>query len=745
MKSTPVFVEIIQSGEEISKSALGSLGAVGALFAILIVIAFFVVIVFTSKRRSGILGRVFGFIEDHLTIIFVLAWIYGFVTYYVGTYVGDVNGDRLWSILSGIPMAMIHATEMFVGMSDISAIHEDRHESVAFMIMFDTSHFIAVCVSLCFVFKHLGYYMIAKFKVLKESFFGGSHSNLYVFWGVCDQAMTLAQSTINHYLKNSDNDYLIIFVKSPSEERSEDQRIGFDRFFNFVTMKEREMKGLSRMENSIVVSSYHKLSELELSQGHMSVDILKNDLRMKTLIKLLNRSSHIHIFFLGDERDSNINATINIVRESSFANKKVDIYCQARKNSKAEWMEYYSLLNGDENKKIHIVDASILSVNYLKSNVNFHPISFADWQGNRMHPDSFTSLVIGFHDTGMEALKFLYEFGTFTDDNGHRIPCKYVVMDRELSSYEGGFYAKAPALVGNDEIRLVKCAVNDKMYWKNIDDLLPNLNYVVISVGDDDSGINAAADICRMAYRCKKRSKDCKLRVFVKSYDMDNLKRITEVKDSINSMCKERNIGIEIFGTTDEMFSYDLIINDKLLRNAMVYNYYYEQENKRLDGKVIKLPTLQELYNDDSLLEKYWRETLKLDKVEKNPSMENIGEAGRKMSQNLSNSLHAYTKIKIIEKHNSLTDYPNSMHLYLAQLEHERWVAYCKITGWQQLPYDKDNPDCTRDELHKLHVDICPWEKIHDIEPNAHRLSHTQMYDWAVVTTTVNLELARRS
>ena len=69
-------------------------------------------------------------------------------------------------------------------------------------------------------------------------------------------------------------------------------------------------------------------------------------------------------------------------------------------------------------------------------------------------------------------------------------------MDKDVTNLSGGFYAKAPALQYNKEIRFVGCSINDEQYWKELTVLTSTLNYVIISAGDDNIGIDTAVNIC---------------------------------------------------------------------------------------------------------------------------------------------------------------------------------------------------------------------------------------------------------
>ena len=107
----------------------GALIALGQLLLSKTVIPYFA----SSRSRSHHLWR---WVENHLTGLFYAAWGFGFITYFVGSFVGDTIWARFMSMLSSAPMAAVYATGMFIGQSDISAVLEAMHNNPIYMAMF---------------------------------------------------------------------------------------------------------------------------------------------------------------------------------------------------------------------------------------------------------------------------------------------------------------------------------------------------------------------------------------------------------------------------------------------------------------------------------------------------------------------------------------------------------------------------------------------------------------------------------
>lgn len=703
----------------------GALIALGQLLLSKTVIPYFA----SSRSRSHHLWR---WVENHLTGLFYAAWGFGFITYFVGSFVGDTIWARFMSMLSSAPMAAVYATGMFIGQSDISAVLEAMHNNPIYMAMFGLSHLFAVLVSLCFVFKHMGYHIIARYRLEIELAKRSKYKNIYVFWGVNDASIKLAKSTIAHEIQSGRENSLVVFVKTPLEEDyDEEKTLRFGRFLNFVSIKDKEQQKLEELEQCIIISTFHKLSQLEISDTILEEDVLEEHLKLTALAKIIDRLSDtsdaesndgVHFFFLGEDRDANINATLNLVRDAHIRRHQAHIYCQARHRARTAWMDHYHLLHPEERTYIHVVDTAILSVMHLKSTAEHHPVNYVKWEERgdlyKGIPSSqFTSLVIGFNETGVEGLMFLYEFSTFVDENACRIPGRYIVMDKDVTNLSGGFYAKAPALQYNKEIRFAECSINDEQYWKKLTDLIPTLNYVIVSAGDDNIGINTAVNICQMAHKDIRRDHTNRLSVFVRSYDIDNYYRIRKVAEDVNNLYANENISIEVFGHVDQIFTYDLIVNNRIIREAKRYNYIYEGAN--------------------GTIEEAWKTVLGLKDNPKDYTITDIEEIGRKKDQNICNSLHKATKNFILHKYDEFEHPSDLLRTRLAQLEHERWIAYSKLHGWQILPHAQRKGK-TKDVKHKLHTDICHWNDIRAWSKDEQE--DTRSYDYRVVDVSVMLE-----
>lgn len=89
-----------------------------------IVVALLMVLIsWLSNRRGG--GARWNVSGQKLTSAFAVVWLAGFIIYDVGMYIGHSS----WSLLTNVPMAIVHAFDMFLLDSDVCAIHSQFHDN----------------------------------------------------------------------------------------------------------------------------------------------------------------------------------------------------------------------------------------------------------------------------------------------------------------------------------------------------------------------------------------------------------------------------------------------------------------------------------------------------------------------------------------------------------------------------------------------------------------------------------------
>lgn len=653
--------------------------------------------------------------------LFVISWSLGFIVYCVGGY------DKGFGILSVAFMSIIHATEMFVGGSDISAVHEAQHGNAFYMFMFGLSHFLALFCSLLFIIRQIGYFFISKFNAWLTSIFGFKKQNTFVFWGINNASLIMAENILAESKKDSDKvgTFRIIFVRTQDDSNRDSEGFNPANIFDKVKMRRQEYRRL-RALNCIVVSGSQRLSMLNVNNKS---DVLKKELGLYSLCSIIKRKSvTTHIFMIGNDADANLTAALNLTFDETIKNKinHVHIYCHSRKSAKTRSLEYYGLTHREENTEIHIIDTSHLSVSQLKMNVKYHPVQHVSVNKDATIDTPFNSMIVGFGETGLESLRFLYEFGAFVGSDKKKSPFHCSVFDSQMEERKGLFEAQTPFVEICNEIHFYNYAINTPEYWGIIkQNLIEDLNYIVVCPGNDQLALETTSNLCAIAIKHRTDASPRKLTICIRSYDAENVARLQSFCDDINEKYKVYGINLIPFGVMNELFTYDLIVDDFLLKQARKYNYNYSEDPDK-NNKTIDQIWKDELGCKDS-------DAYCIDEIE---------EIERKREQNFCNALHGMTKLYILDECTKRRDIPADIRENMARLEHERWLACMHINGWQRLSEPivmKDGSIKTRKTTQKLHTDLCPWEEIRKWDKQDQQ--KTQQYDYKVLDTTLEIAL----
>lgn len=128
------------------------------------------------------------------------------------------------------------------------------------------------------------------------------------------------------------------------------------------------------------------------------------------------------------------------------------IYCYARENriNRSIFDDF-----GSDNK-IYLIDSSMLAVQQIKNNSTSQPVNFVEYDNSTGTVSSiFTSMIIGFGETGRDVFRFLYEFSSFVKetnkgedgkDNIIEQDKRFYIVDKRLDELKTKFIVNAPAL-----------------------------------------------------------------------------------------------------------------------------------------------------------------------------------------------------------------------------------------------------------------------------------------------------------
>lgn len=631
-------------------------------------------------------SKILDWFGHRLTGLFVLAWVFGFVVYDIGMCPDEIeqSGTVYGALLGVAPMAIIHAFEMFILQSDVSAIHSVCHDHIGFMIAFSLAHFLAAFISMVFVIKHFGFNIIANIIHFYKVFISRrKFDDLFVFWGVNDATYYLAKDIIK--TQNSSN-YRIIIIRIKENEEEQNQRIGMERLFSFLTLTNRNLSRLQELQKAgcLTTSTFSSLTHLERKDNG---DILKRELHLSNIVRLMERTTKtVHFLLLGEDEAFNIQAVANLKTDSHvvrFADEHktaepnsiaFKFYCHARYNS------IHRVIEDDEkhpNIRVKVVDTSHISVELLKRKWELQPVNYVNVEKDATVSSPFNALVVGFGEVGLDSVRFLYEFGSFvkegsTEDNVLRSDFHCDVIDKKMDELAGLFVANAPNIhpdlafkndgqPGKSLITLHKMDCFSVDFYQLLENRIKDLNYVIVATENDEANISLAVRIFRLAMRYRKNMEHLCIMVRIKHDENGHLHNISfyynqllKAEENANDKKGEhQNVilktnryedPIRNFGLLEDAFTYENIICNAIEEEGRKFFKAYNNDNDEWDKRHRELmQTVECQYESDN-------KGMCTATANQAPTFTGVMSLRRKESQDLANSLHIGTKKALLDK-----------------------------------------------------------------------------------------------
>ena len=667
----------------------------------------------------------------------IFIWVLGFLLYIIGYYKNSLIG------LAVVPRAFFASLKMFAMSCDISNVSENLREDAIYTSVFMLTHLAAVYVTFVFIIKMIGYKSKSALRIIG---YNAEGKVIHLFWGVNEASLSLAESIA----KNQNQADQIIFVDIDEEECSDcsNKKVTLNRITNIITISEEDIERLDEI-NALVAHCYNGPASL----SDNSNDEIFKSLNLNRIGNIVEKCGELHCYFLSDNETDNILGALNLQRDRRIKGKlsnspatetNVVAYIHARKDSNNEIFDHYSQYDAETKRmKFKLVDSAYLAVQRLKLNDATLPVNCVEVEphtGCVVSP--FNALVIGFGGTGQEAFKFLYEYAAFIGPDKKKTPFKCYAIDENMDRIAGYVKAKMPAIRYQDEselkteLELIKTKVDSELFWEKIHEIISSLNYIVISLNDDLLGLSIAVKLFKYALQ-HRNAKDTVLKIAIRCYDRNNEIRMREVINNLNSSTEGSNVEVVLFGEEQTIYTYDLIVADTISMEAKEFNRVYENSPLSADAQWEINFGNKEITNI---------------MADKNVSrFHAIYDLNRRIAQNYSNSLHAKTKIRLmelaekdfilqLEKYDAYvrdhivktTKYTcpvqaEQLLLNMAMVEHERWIAAHKLMGYIFAP--------KTDLVQKHHQCICPFEKLSE---------YTQSFDCKVVNTTIKLEYQKK-
>ena len=516
-----------------------------------------------------------------------------------------------------------------------------------------------------------------------------------------------------HLAGNIDNDSYdgdIIFIDTPDEQ---DYPQGIS-IWDFLSTFFKDKKDKVNLDKYVVLKSGKGLRKL--------------------CLWLQNKDNKI--YFLSENQNKNLAMLEELLRfKDSTKCKELGLsvqchmYCHAKKEG---LVNRYDTI-ADKGNQVTVVDSSFLAVESMKKDksgdllpVKYVDVAEKDKRKLGYVTSDFNCAVIGFGETGKEALKFLYEYGAFPSENKKKSPFKCHIFDKVgLShSWNHDLTAYRDPDVEENEAVFYPYDINSAEFWKEMKRIIHKLNYIVVCLGDDKINMQVAIDLAEFAV-INGRDLSDKFVIAVKQTEPCTLANTTlkSAKVAFNNCIKE-------FGLPENIWTMDVISNEEMTQEASKFYTSYVNLSERLDRIMAEA-------NGYEYKKTTWEDRNEKLKTAEYPTRCKIL---RQISQDFSNCMHKNTKkalcslgqeaadeiydVNDANKHSK--DSNADVLEYLAIGEHLRWNASQIIMGYKPTASITD----ATDDFRKLHNSLRPYSQLDD---------RTRHYDWLVVKNSLKL------
>lgn len=609
-----------------------------------------------------------------------------------------------------IQLALVSLTaglEMFIGHT---VVFDDIIAAVIFhepglMIAYLTIFVLILCFSFVLVFQILPRRMHDRIWLFRHESLAASERKNHIFVGVNPNAKLLAKSILQDWARKEDKggQGTLMFIDLPAKEGVHAEISLGDIFASLVSRrKELSMDEELGSDRFVLFKGQHPVGD----EGFKDLVDLIGLHRLRPWF----RSKRTSIYLLGEEADN------SRLLDLLLADPEVKAKVFSLSERVGGPHSVYSAARG----RVRLIDKHFLSVQQIKfQKPELHPIQFVEVAtGRNGDPlgyvaSGFHAMQVGFRATGQEALRFLYEFGSFVGKDRRRVPTTFDIFDDDLESYRGDFLSRFPGLRSEEALLWNEGIVGGERFWKRYAEILPQLNYVVIATGDPDRNVEVAARMLETAARTGKDMSRFVILVRVEHLD----ERTKGILGFYNETYHHGGAPIlRPFGVADDIWNLPAISGKGMKEQA---SRYYAAFQRAVGGEDTWESRKKRLSGKDGNPEANKRELL------------------RRQAQDLSLSAFLPT-LRILagenlreaaalipatgEKGHYPSKGPDAEHLeYLAIQEQIRWIVSHLAAGY--IPSEQ------RDELLMRMDNMVPY----DLITNA-RFQH---FDWITVKTAL--------
>ena len=394
-------------------------------------------------------------------------------------------------------VSLVAALEMFVGHT---VVFDDIIAAVVFhepglLLAYLTVFVLVLAFSIVLVFQILPRRLQDRLWLSRHRRNALADRKNHIFIGVSPHAKRLAQSILREWESEDarDDRGVVLFVDLPGKEDVHTEISIGDIFTNLVSHRKE-----------ISLDEELGSDRFVLLRGRMPASGGEESFESAVGLRGLSdwfRNKRTSVYILGEEAD-NILLLDLLLADPEV---KAKVFCLVDRMSGTH--AGYSAERG----RVRLIDPHQLAVTQVKfQKPEWHPIHTVeiarDAKGQPLGyvGSGFHALIVGFRDTAQEALRFLYEFGSFVGKDRKRVPTTFDIFDDDLEAYRGDFLVRYPGLREDDAIVWNEGAVGSDRFWQRYVEIVGTLNYVVIATGDPARNIELAVRLLETAAKSGK-------------------------------------------------------------------------------------------------------------------------------------------------------------------------------------------------------------------------------------------------
>lgn len=563
-------------------------------------------------------------IIQHLMRCAIVVFALGVLLYIIGFNDEGTAHNPMALLLRSISASM----EMFVSESELIEVQDKIKENCLYMLLFATTHFLAVCISAAFILHILGIRAISYLKMRLT--WRKQNKNLFVFLDLSQESVNLAKDI--YKTRKGGNGFRIVFVKTPMEENHL-ERFSFSHILSFADNRNETIEEL--MGIGALLTYSRKSITIGMDEREWKETIGLNCLRRY----IKKCAGKIHFFCLSPNEDNNINTAVALSKRYSD-DKNYSVYCRANHDSITESFA---------NLNLKFIDSASLAVMELKKRVEYQPVSFVKPDiKTAVATKPFRSMIIGFGETGFEVFRFLYEFSSFVGKDTSENPFYCDIIDPKAKQLENSLYLHCPGLeekVNKDGVHTVlfhERTVEDNR--NEIKELISIVDYIVVCTDNEKENLSIGITLLNLAYKYRQNSD--KLAIFIGFNDNREYKKAQEIAKFYNGCGKKDKKGnlyefsLVPFGSKKQLFTYKNIIGEDVLNKAKEFYFEYQKTSNLLDTK--------EAYKCAENKKKEWDKRREKKKQNVDKGLWNKNELTQKEAQDMANAWHIQTKLYLV-------------------------------------------------------------------------------------------------